>query len=418
MLIGFTNRWMLLIAFVACSGCGSGPKVEAPAKAMKDAAPLKVEVLTVKSGIWPSIVRSQGSLAAHEVAVLGAKVAGRVEDVPVDLGDAVQADARVVKLDQTEFELQVAQADALLLQSRAAIGLNADAPMSQMDPQKSPPVREAKAVLDDSNVRRERVQRLLKKDAATEEEYEQAVAAVNVAEARYSSALNSANERMAQVRVRAADLAVAKQRLVDAVILSPFDGTIQQRHVARGTFVQVGSPLVTLVKSGKLRFHGTLPERHAQRVLVGQKVTLVIESLKEPIVATVNRISPVIDDLSRSLVFEAEIDNPDGKLRSGLFAEAELVVDAEAVAISVPESAVMEFAGVEKVWKVVEGAAKEQVVQTGRRKNGSIEIVSGLTAGDRILMQASAGRVAPVEPLPVAETVSATKAAETHGRCD
>ncbi len=414
MLIGFQCRRVVLLAVVACSGCGSGPKVEAPAKATTDATPLKVEVLTVQSGVWPSIVKSQGSLAAHEVAVLGAKVAGRVEGIQVDLGDAVLADAPVVTLDQTEFALHVAQADALLLQSRAAIGLNSDAPMSQMDPQKSPPVREAKAVLDDANLKRERVQRLLKKDAATEEEYEQAVAAVNVAEARFSSALNSANERMAQVRVRAADLAVARQRLEDAVILSPFEGTIQQRHVARGTFVQVGSPLVTLVKSGKLRFHGTLPERHAQRVLVGQKVTLVIESLKEPIEATVNRISPVIDDLSRSLVFEAQIDNPDGKLRSGLFAEAELVVDAQAVAISVPDSAVLEFAGVEKVWKVVDGAANEQVVQTGRRKNGSIEIVSGLTVGDQVLMRASAGRVAPVEAL----SASAVKAAETHGRGD
>ena len=122
----------------------------------------------------------------------------------------------------------------------------------------------------------------------------------------------------------------------------------------------------------------------------------------------------MIDDLSRSLVFEAQIDNPDGKLRSGLFAEAELVVDAEAVAISVPDSAVMEFAGVEKVWKVVDGAAKEQVVQTGRRQNGSIEIMSGLSAGDQVLMRASAGRVAPVEAL----SASAAKAAETHGRGD
>jgi multidrug efflux pump subunit AcrA (membrane-fusion protein) len=98
-------------------------------------------------------------------------------------------------------------------------------------------------------------------------------------------------------------------------------------------------------------------------------------------------------------MFEAEIDNRDGALQTGLFAEAEVIVDPQSQAIAVPPSSLIEFAGAEKVWKVVDGKAQEQIVQTARRGDLAVEVVEGLQSGDVILLTAAEGRIARVEPV-------------------
>jgi hypothetical protein len=105
----------------------------------------------------------------------------------------------------------------------------------------------------------------------------------------------------------------------------------------------------------------------------------------------------VVEEASRALAFEAAVDNSAGRLRTGLFAEADVIVDPGAQSLAVPPAAVTEFAGVEKVWKVVDGVAGEQVVRTARRETGAIEIVEGLAPGDLVLANAAEGKIARVE---------------------
>jgi RND family efflux transporter MFP subunit len=334
---------------------------------------------------------------ADEVTVVGAKVAGRVAQVGVDLGDRVPASAPLAALDQDEFRLQVALAEAQLLQARAALGLRPTDPAESLDPHNAPPVREARAVVDEIKSRIERVRQLRVRNAVTKDELDAAIAEEGVADARYAAAVNGVREKIALIGVRGAELSVAQQRLTDTAILSPFEGVIQQRHVAPGSYVQVGDPIVTLVRTRTLRFRGTIPERHAHRLAIGQQVTLTIESVPEPQIAQITRISPTVDELTRALMFEAEVANEDGSLRTGLFAEAEVIVDPAAEALVVPASAVTEFAGAEKVWKVVDGVAKEQIVETARRTEEFIEISGGLAIGDVILADGAAGKVARVD---------------------
>ena len=211
---------------------------------------------------------------------------------------------------------------------------------------------------------------------------------------------------------------MAEQNLTDTVIHAPFDGLVQERHVAHGSFVQLGDPIITLVRTKVLRFRGTIPERHAHRLALGQKVTLKIEGVPKLRVAKVTRISPSVEEMSRSLAFEAAVPNADGGLRAGLFAEAEIIVDPAAQALVVPRAAIMEFAGAEKVWKLVDGMAKEQIVQTTRHGEQGIEIAGGLKAGDVILANAMQGRAARINPVyesPPAMGPSAGEAADAIG---
>jgi RND family efflux transporter MFP subunit len=385
----------------ALSGCGQHAPADANAKTgAKPELPLvKAAVVRVEPSSWPAIVKTQGSLIADEVTVVGAKVAGRVAEVRVDLGDIVTANSPLTTLDQAEFKLQISLADAQLAQSRAALGLAPASPVESLKPESSPPVREAKAVWDEVVTRIERLRPLAARNAVTKDELQQAEADELVASARYTAAVNGVREKIALIGVRSAELSLAQQRLADTTILAPFDGLIQQRHVGPGSYLQVGDPVVTLVRTSTLRFRGTIPERHAHRLALGQQVTLRFESGAPPQTAQITRISPGVDEMSRSLMFEAQVNNEDGALRSGLFAEAEVVVDSEARALVVPQSAIVEFAGVEKIWKLVDGVVQEQPVRTARRGDKTVEIVGGLVAGDTILTDASQGQVARIDPV-------------------
>jgi RND family efflux transporter MFP subunit len=386
-----------VLACLCLAGCGHNEPAAEKSDRPAAMPVIQAAVFRIEPSDWPTIVKTQGSLTADEVTLIGAKVAGRVADVLVDLGDVAKADETLATLEQEEFKLQVALADAQLTQARAALGLAPADPVEKLDPVHAPPVREARAVLDEIQARVARLQQLRQKNAVTQDELALALSSQGVAEARYAAALNSVREKIAQIHVRAAELSVAQEQLANTTIVAPFDGLVFERHIARGTFLQAGDPIVTLVRTKTLRFRGQMPERHAHRLAFGQQVTLHFEAFDEPIIAQISRISPVVDEQTRALAFEAMVDNSAGTLRTGLFAEAEVVVDPGAQSLAIPHSAVSEFAGIEKVWKLVDGVAQEQVIQTARRDPEAIEVVGGLAAGDVILTDASRGEIARVE---------------------
>ena len=392
----------VLLCIVTASGCGSSDPISS-SPPNKELPTREATTITIQRQVWPRLVRSQGVLVADEVAAIGAKVAGSVSQVRIEVGDIVHAGDPLVELDQEEFRLQVAQAEAELAQVRAALGLKPGDPVSSLEPQNAPPVRQERALRDEATARLERARDLQSQSVMAPAEFDQVVAAERVAEARYGGALNSVQEKIALIGVREAAWELARERLRNATVLAPFDGIVQQRQVAPGSYVQVGDAIATLVRTNPLRFRGTIPERQAQNLGVGQEVRLRIEGVAQPCRVRVTRISPSLEQSSRSLMFEADLDNQDQQLRVGLFAEAEIVIDPQALAVVVPHSAVVEFAGAEKVWKVVDGVAVEQEVLAGPRRANGIEILQGLAAGDVILSQGRGGSVARITPIAVSD---------------
>lgn len=225
-----------------------------------------------------------------------------------------------------------------------------------------------------------------------------AASAERVAEASYAAAINSVREKIALIGLRRVELALAKQRLEDAVIRTPYDGFVQNRRVAPGAYISAGDAVVSLTRTDPMWFRGTLPERYVSLVRTGLDISLQIESIDQPVTATITRISPSLDLATRSLAFEARIDNSQQRLRSGLFAQAEVVLDPQSQRLVVPVAAVQEFAGAEKVWKLVEGVATQFEIATGSRRDGFAEVLGGLDGGDLVLADATIGRVARVIP--------------------
>ncbi|QDV54177.1 efflux RND transporter periplasmic adaptor subunit [Rosistilla oblonga] len=393
--IGVAACLSLLMAATGCDSPAAAMKSEPKPEPLET---IEAELMTVALQPWPTIVRSQGSLDADEESVVGAKVAGRVAEVHVDLGDYVNVGDPLVTLDQAEFQLKVDQTEAQLEQARAAVGLRAGVPVSELNPENAPPVRQQRALWEEAQSSLKRLESLRVQKAVSEGEYELAAAAERVAEARYASALNGVYEKIAAIGSYQAELSLARNQLTDAIIRSPLEGFIHQRLTAPGSYISVGQSIAVVVRTSPLRFRSSVPERRAQALSLGQQVRLQIESVPEPRTATITRISPMLDQQSRSLVFEAEIENEGQELRGGLFAEAEIVVDDDATGLVVPQSAINEFAGAEKAWKVVDGALVEQEVLIGKRRDGQLEVLKGLQSGDVILRDASQGRIAKIKP--------------------
>ena len=145
--------------------------------------------------------------------------------------------------------------------------------------------------------------------------------------------------------------------------------------------------MATLVRIHPLRLRVSVPEREAAGVRVGQAVRVTIDGDPTVYTGRVTRLAPIVQELNRTLTVEAEVPNERGALRAGAFARAEIVTDAAQPVVTVPTSALVVFAGVEKVLVVRGGTTAELRVQTGRRLGEQIEIVDGLKRGELVVDQ-------------------------------
>jgi RND family efflux transporter MFP subunit len=278
--------------------------------------------------------------------------------------------------------------------------LDGDDPLESLDPEHVPSVLLEKAVYEEARQNLLRLRRLRESNAVSQAELDSQYSLERVAAARYEAALNGVYEKLALVKVYRAALALAQQNRHDAIIRAPFDGVVQQRHVAAGAYVQPAAPIITLVRTHPLRYRCMVPERRAHRVRENQTIRIYLNGRESPLETRIVRVSPSLDTASRSLVVEAEVPNSDGQYRAGMFAEAEVVVDPEATTLSVPAEAVGEFAGVTKVWLLRDGVLQQQVVEIGRRDDQRFEILSGIAEADRI-----AGVFTEGQPGATADTV-------------
>jgi RND family efflux transporter MFP subunit len=325
-----------------------------------------------------------GSLAAHEEATLSVKVPGRLQTIAVDLGSVVKEGQLIARVEPQDYELQLRQAEALLSQARARLGLPLTGEDDRVDPDQTSTVKEAGARLVEARKNRDRIVELNEQGILSQSERETADAAFEVAANRYRDALEEVNNRLAQLRQRRAEVEIARKRLADTAIHAPFDGAIQERRASPGEYLTAGTPVVTIVRTDPLRLRVEAPERESVAIRAGQKVRVRVEGDERAHLGMISRVSPAIDRQSRMLLVEADIPN-DGSLRAGTFVRAEIITRDDHRSLSVPLDALVTFAGIEKVFVVHNAKALEKPVATGRRGTNWVEIVSGLTAGEKVV---------------------------------
>jgi RND family efflux transporter MFP subunit len=373
---------------VAAAGCTGETKAsqEKPAAA-SPAAPRQVRVIEAVEQRVARTVVATGTLAAEDQVVVGTKVPGRLADIVVDMGTPVRRGQVVARLDASDYRLRVEQAEAALQQARARLGLSATGTDEGVDPEQTSIVRQARAVLEEARLTRDRSTKLMEQDLIARAQLDTAEANLKVAEGRYHDALEEVRNRQALLLQRRSELELARQQLADTALASPIDGAVAVKQASVGEYLAAGAPVATVVRLHPLRLRVNVPEREAADVRTGQAVRLTVEGDTNVYQGRVVRLSPIVQEQSRTLSVEAEIPNERAVLKPGAFARADIVTQASEPVIRVPATALVTFAGIEKLLVVRGGKIVEVRVQTGRRANDSVEIVGGLKPGEQVVLQ-------------------------------
>jgi len=326
-----------LLLFAACSGDKKSHELAAPAVSLGDATTLDLD----------DRIEATGELVSPNHAVIAAEVGGRITALFIDEGKPAEAGARVIEIDPERRELEL----------RAARAGNAEAQAAMIDQQRAA----------------ERVDLLFKSNVASKAQLDTAQTQLSLARSRADGA--------------AARMGEAERARRDAEVKAPFAGLIAQRFVSVGEFVQPGSKLFELVALDPVEVEFRIAEVDSSRAQPGQVVDVRVAPFPDEVFkATVTLVSPTIDPATRTLRVKGTLPNPEGKLRPGLFARADLGVSHREAVLMIPGEAILERSDGKVVFRLVNGDHVERrVVKTGVYKGGKVEIVEGLAAGDRVV---------------------------------
>ncbi|WP_020473187.1 efflux RND transporter periplasmic adaptor subunit [Zavarzinella formosa] len=384
------RRWWVVLIVIGvagglavASGHLGGNKPDA---APKTATPVKettVSVTVDKATARPvrRLVSAVGSLYGWDEVAVTPKVEGRVVRVYRDVGDVVKPGEPLLDLDATDFQLAVAEARRALELELAKLGLR-EQPGPDFDVTQLPSVVRTDSLVKQADLRVKRLQAGGR--AVTDEEVQQATTDVEVAKANRQQAVLEAKATIAAARQKQASLESAEQRLRDTRLIVPVPLSLQEtgmktpaeyvisfRKVTEGEMVRIiplvdAPPMFRLVIDRPLKLQLTLPERHRTEVKLGQTVELEVESYPGEIFsAAVSRINPAIERSSRTFAVEIIVPNADRRLGAGSFAKANIITKEDAKAVTVPEEAIISFAGISRIFIMDGDKVKAVPVKTG-----------------------------------------------------
>ena len=379
-----------LLSFFLLSGCNAAPGSPAASSAGRgnrgDESLRKVTTVIAGEKPIEQLVTITGTLAADQEIILGMKVAGRISELPVDLGTAVRKNDVIARLDTTDFQLRVRQSEAALQQARVRLGLSPNGSEEDVNLEQLAPVRQARAQMDGAKFRLDRAQQLAQGGLMAKADLDAISSAYKVTEAQYADSLDESRNRQGVLAQRKSELEIAKQQLADAVLYAPIDGTIRARNANVGQYVGAGAAIATVVQMSPLRLRTEVPERESVNIRVGMPVRLTVEGSNLEHQGKVARLSPSFDETNRTLMVETEVANPAAAIRPGAFARAEIVTSSSERAIMVPAASVVTFAGIDRVFTIANDTASEKRIKTGRRTAAGIEILEGITAGVQVVI--------------------------------
>jgi multidrug efflux pump subunit AcrA (membrane-fusion protein) len=244
---------LVLSAFVlALSGCGRSYSSSArPNLSEQPQIPAKpVKTVRLSAETYHDTVEVSGSLAAYDQATLSTKVAGRLQKLEADLGSVVKDGDLVAQIDPRDYQLRVQQAQALLAQARARVGLPLEGTNDVIAVEMTSTVRQTRALLDEAKANLDRIKRLSEQGIISTSELETAGAAHEVALSRQEDALLEVRNRQALVAQRRSELEIARQQLAETGIYAPFNGVVQDRRANLGEYLNESSPV--LIRTGEL----------------------------------------------------------------------------------------------------------------------------------------------------------------------
>jgi RND family efflux transporter MFP subunit len=379
--------WIIAILLLALAAVGARSVVKSRQAAR--AAPVKVEaaapvleflpsdLLTVTPRDLRQTLAASGTLRAYNQATVKARVAGEVREVLVREGETVKAGQVLVRMDEADYRARLAQAEGALLAARGQLDIAAKA--------------------------RDNNRALLDRGFISKNAYDTASSQYDIAQANVNAAQGG--------------LDVSRKALGDTVIRAPIAGVVASRSVQPGEKVSADNKLLDVIDLGRMEMEVAVPTSDIIAIAPGQEVTVKFEGLPQPLPASVVRINPATQAGSRSIITYLQLDNPQNRLRAGMFGEARLTLSKKAGVLAAPAAALQGDGDHAYVYAIEQGKLVRLQVQTGVTGSDGdgdatlVEITGGLEAGARIvrsnLGNLPAGATVKVLQAPVASGLDA-----------
>jgi RND family efflux transporter MFP subunit len=208
---------------------------------------------------------------------------------------------------------------------------------------------------------------------------------------RYKKLLEQGVSTAAEFQAAEERYRVAKAALSHATITAPFDGIVADKLCEIGDLAVPGKPLFTVEQPTDYRLEAYVPERYGGAVPVGATVHVIVEAVGGECDATVGEVIPASDPASRSFLIKVDLHRRK-PLKSGLFGRAQIVV-GERTGLFVPKTAVRERGQLTFVFIANEGRAQMRLVRLGKTFGDKVELLSGVEAGEKIVVNAGGGFV-------------------------
>ncbi len=339
----------LSLFLAACS------RENAPAKAATPtvtAPPVPISTAEVKEALMPRFLNFTGELKGSRQAMLAPDVAGKVVSAPIERGSIVKDGDVILQLDDRAPKLALEEAEASL--------------------------QDARLKVEWARTEQERNKVLLKPGAISAQEFERLKLNQSTADAT--------------LKASTARLDSAKKALADTVLRAPFGGMIVERLTEEGEYVSSSSGVAVLVATEKLRLIIQVPETQVGQVRAGQQASFSVPAFPgETFTGTVKHVGGALREATRDLALEAEVANPDGRLRPGMFAEGRLeLAEQKGLALPAPALRLDGDGKTHRVFVVHEGSVEERIVEVGEKKNDLVEIREGVKAGDVVVLSPGA----------------------------
>jgi len=374
-----------LLSAIVQVGCKQSPPANSasanssPTPAPAQSSAIQTEIVTQQS--IAGVIPATGKILVPEdrVAVIGPVNEGRIVRLYAGQGTRVRkgqklADLESADIDQAEADYLKALADyENALRSSAA------------------EVKLAQESYDRNKLLYEQKVTAGKNLQSAEHDLEVAKAAGENSVNGTKAALTAARRHLLILGLNGATIdALAKKTDLAATfsLNSPIDGIVVERNATVGASVGTDANLFKIIDLSRVWIDADVFEKDLPRVRPGQEVKLTVTAFPESTFSgKVILINSVLDPDTRTVKVRTEIANPDGRLKPDMFANVQIVTDVNRAAISIPQSAVLDDAGKTIVFVAESDGYKKRQVQAGIQNNDRVEIVDGLTAGDKIVVK-------------------------------
>ncbi|MBS3735199.1 MAG: efflux RND transporter periplasmic adaptor subunit [Phycisphaerae bacterium] len=400
-------------AGVAWYGLSKQAAQSSPQNSGKKPRPLQVEVHPVQRGEIVQRLELSGEVVATDAVVIAATKEGPIEYCPWREGDEVKGPHRegeavtpgqkLVEIDREVHRAEVQTAEATLAVARARLAdLKAGARPEEIQKAEAN-VRRWQATLAEARRSYERQEQLIADDFTSQQSVDQARERMEVAQAELAAAQETLRMLKAgpteteiavqesAVKEAAARLALANAHLSECIVTAPFDGVITAVHVRPGDLATPRSPLLEMYAPDSLVIRFSVPEAQGSAVRPGLRLEVTLDALNgRAFDAEITRVYPQLDEAMRTRTVEAKLTEP-AEIVPHMFARLKLELRRADDAVLVPAEAVLTApTGERYVFVVNQGKAHRQVVEVGIEQEKTIQVLSGLQPGQRVVVAGQA----------------------------